>query len=85
GHSNKKPLFYTKDLKVSEYSVISGKTGDHLKLFLRSGNLGFEAIGFGLGKEKIEVNDKISVAFYAERNNWNGNSKFQLVIKDFKN
>lgn len=84
GFGNDKPLFTTNDFTVSDFSIINGKNGSHLKLFLTLEDFGIEAIGFGLGDREVNLNDKISVVYYPERNSWNGNTKLQLVIKDFK-
>lgn len=59
-------------------------------LRLRSGQAlktqNYDAIGFGLGERSKEFNigDKISIVYSIEMNEWNGNKRLQLKIKDIK-
>ena len=64
---------------------IIGKDGKHLKLSLKPKDSSFwiEAIAFGMGElNSIEIEDEVNVAYALNVNEWNGNKKLQLRIKD---
>jgi len=46
----------------------------------------YEAIAFGMGKlaDDIRSGDKIDIAYILSENTWNGETKLQLKIRDFK-
>lgn len=86
GMANPEPTFLTKNLIVENLKVI-GKDGKHLKLNLKSKDSSFwiEAIAFGMGElNTLEIEDKIDVVYTIDVNEWNGNKKLQLKVKDIK-
>lgn len=84
GNGNYSPVFFTEKVKVLESKVV-GHEGTHLKLKVSSGDKIFDAIAFGMGKDKkIKIKDEINIAFSIEENIWNGKSSIQLKIKDIK-
>ncbi len=94
GVGNPQPVFVTKNLLVSDMRLV-GVDGRHIKLNLESkipaspagrSNLKFDAIAFGVGNRSSEfhIGDEIDVVYQIEHNEWNGNSKLQLKIKDFR-
>ena len=86
GMANPEPTFVTKGLKVEGLKVI-GKDGKHLKLNLKPNDSSFwiDAIAFGMGElNQIKIGDEIKVAYTLDLNEWNGNKKLQLKIKDIK-
>ena len=94
GVGNPQPVFVTKNLLVSDMRLV-GVDGRHIKLNLESkipaspagrSNLKFDAIAFGMGDRSSEfhIGDEIDVAYQIEQNEWNGNSKLQLKVKDLK-
>ncbi len=94
GVANPQPVFMTKNLMVSDMRLV-GVDGRHIKLNLNSkipvspagrSNLKFDAIAFGAGTRSSEfhIDDEIDVVYQIEQNEWNGSSKLQLKLKDFR-
>ncbi len=86
GMANSEPIFTTKNLKVESLKLV-GKDGKHLKLNLSSriSNFWIEAIAFGMGElNSIKIGDNIDVAYTIDVNEWNGNKRLQLKIKDLR-
>jgi single-stranded-DNA-specific exonuclease len=85
GMGNPEPTFATKDVTIVEMRVL-GKESNHLKLFLRKDKTSFDAIAFGFGElaRELKIGDKIDVAYNIDINEWNGNKKLQLKVKDIK-
>jgi len=86
GMANPEPTFLTKNLIVENLKVI-GKDGKHLKLNLKSkdSNFWIEAIAFGMGElNSIDIGDEVDVAYTLDVNEWNGNKRLQLKVKDIK-
>ncbi|HXH70565.1 MAG TPA: single-stranded-DNA-specific exonuclease RecJ [Pyrinomonadaceae bacterium] len=87
GMGNPKPRFLTKDLVLTrEPFVMKDK---HLKLKLADqGGKQFEAVWWdGVDKSKeqnLKVKSRIELAYAPEANNWNGNTRLQLVVEDFR-
>jgi single-stranded-DNA-specific exonuclease len=86
GMGNPEPVFATKDVLVDDVRIM-GKEGTHLKLRVSQDKDSFEAVGFGMGALAAEVHkgDTIAIAYTIDENEWNGNIKLQLKIKDVKN
>jgi len=87
GQGNPRPVFVTRDLTLIDEPLIM--KDKHLKLRLKDeANRKFEAIwwnGVELAEEKIlRPNTKLEIAYSAEINTWNGNSRLQLVVEDIK-
>ena len=63
-----------------------GAAKNHMKLELTDGEQSLDAIGFGLGHiaDQITPGVKLSVAGDLQVNEWNGNKKPQLLIKDIR-
>jgi single-stranded-DNA-specific exonuclease len=51
-------------------------------LKLKSENKFFDAIGFGMGENYKEMNEKIDIVYAVEENIWNGTRSLQLRLKD---
>jgi single-stranded-DNA-specific exonuclease len=84
GMGNSEPMFLTENLRVEDIRLV-GKDGKHLKLGLKSVNgKYFNGIAFGMGEVPISIGDSISVVYTLELDEWNGNKKLQLKIKDLK-
>lgn len=87
GAGNPKPVFVTKDLFLrGEPFVMKEK---HLKLQLAdSAGKRFEAVWWdGVDKSKKQTlmpDTRIEVAYTAEANTWQGNTRLQLVVEDLK-
>jgi len=86
GMGNPEPTFVSRGVVIEDVRLV-GNEGKHLKLIVSSQKTGvrFEGIGFGLGeKTKINIGDKIDIVYTIDKNEWNGEKRLQLKIKDFK-
>lgn len=87
GAGNPKPIFLTKDLAMrDEPFVMKDK---HLKLYLHdSRGKRFEAVWWdGVERSKgrtLIPNSRIELAYTAEANTWQGNTRLQLVVEDLR-
>jgi single-stranded-DNA-specific exonuclease len=85
GLGNPEPVFASEAVVKDKRKV--GSTGKHLKMILGFDKAGFvEGIGFNLGEkaEEITLGDKIEIAFSVTLNEWNGNKKIEVKIKDIR-
>ncbi len=82
GEKNKQPLVVYKNLKIASIRALS--EGKHLKLMLKDENEVIDAIGFNLGElaEEYLIGDKIDIVGTIELNNFNGQERVQINIKD---
>lgn len=86
GMGNPRPTFSTNNLKLmDEPRILKEK---HLKLYVKDNTAeDIEAIGFGMGsfkKDVIKNNGNISIAYFPEINEWNGDVSIRLGLKDIK-
>ncbi len=87
GAGNRKPIFVTRGLVLrDEPYVMKDK---HLKLKLVSDdNRSFEAVWWdGVERSKgqtLRPNSRIELAYVAEANTWQGNTRLQLVVEDLR-
>jgi single-stranded-DNA-specific exonuclease len=81
GMGNPEPTFLSKNVEVEDVRKI-GMEGKHLKVRLKN----IDGIAFGLGEmfSKIKIYDKINIAYTIDENEWNGEKRLQLKIKDIK-
>ena len=63
-----------------------GASGAHLKFKVGQEGATFEDIGFNLADnyEKLLVNQPLNIAYVVEEDQWRGNRRVQLLIKDIK-
>ncbi len=86
GHQNYEPVFLGKDLVIESLRLV-GKESKHLKLELGTKNneVRFGAILFGYDTDlDLKKGDSVEVAYSISENNWNGNKKLELKIRDIK-
>jgi len=87
GQDNLQPIFMSRQVSVVDARTV-GNGQKHLKLRLSTplSRLTFEAIGFGLGKffSQLSPGKTVDIAYNLNLNDWNGNRKLQLKIKDIK-
>jgi len=78
-----KPVYMLEGLTASAVRKI-GAAQNHLKIDLTDGTNSLDVIGFGLGEiaDHITPGVKLSVAGDLQVNEWNGNKKPQLLLKD---
>jgi single-stranded-DNA-specific exonuclease len=80
GPGNENPLFIARHLEVGAMRLLS--ENKHLRIDLG----GIECIGFGLGPRAAEIRPdmEIDAVFHIEENVWQGQSRLQLKLKDFR-
>ena len=85
GMGNPTPVFLSKNLVVEDMRLV-GNDGLHLKLRVQKDGKYFDAIGFGLGDraDEVRIGSKIDLVYTIEENEWNGNNRLQLKIKNLK-
>ena len=87
GPNNRTPIFMAKGLQDGGFARTVGADGKHLKLTVsQSGGIPIDAIGFNLGSklERVTNNQKFDAVFSIEENEWNGQKRIQLRIKDLR-
>ena len=87
GAGNPKPIFVTRDLILRDEPFVMKEK--HLKLKLvGADNRVFEAVWWdGVEKSKgqtLKPNSRIELAYVAEANTWQGNTRLQLVVEDLR-
>jgi single-stranded-DNA-specific exonuclease len=86
GMGNPEPVFISKNVTVEDIRLV-GAEGKHLKSVVSSQESGvrFECIAFGMGETaRIHIGDKIDIVYTIDENEWNGEKKLQLKIKDIR-
>ena len=85
GYANPTPVFASRGVSIVELRTV-GMDGAHLKMKVGDGGTIFDAIGFKFGSmaERLTRGDKLDIAYTFEENEWNGERKYQLNIKDIK-
>ncbi|MDZ4227673.1 MAG: single-stranded-DNA-specific exonuclease RecJ [Candidatus Levybacteria bacterium] len=86
GMGNPEPTFVSKNVIVEDLRLV-GAEGKHLKLVVSSQKSGvrLEGIAFGIGQSsKISIGDRIDIVYTIEKDDWNGNERLQLKVKDLK-
>ena len=83
GMDFEKPMYLLENLSASSVRKI-GAAKNHMKLELTNGEQSLDAIGFGFGElaDHISPGIGLSVAGDLQVNEWNGNKKPQLLVKD---
>jgi len=87
GAGNTKPVFVTKDLVLKDEPFVMKEK--HLKFWLQNADgKRFEAVWWdGVDRSKgqtLTVGSRIEVAYTAEANSWQGNTRLQLVVEDLR-
>ncbi len=84
GMGNACPLFYAKDLTISQIRPLSD--GKHIKLMLTSEQYSIESVGFNMGEllDILKVDDIIDIAFSVDINIYRGARQLQVLLKDIK-
>jgi single-stranded-DNA-specific exonuclease len=86
GQGNPQPALMSAGLQVVDART-RGADGQHLKLLLRKdGGSTYEAIGFRLGHlaNALRRHPRIDLLYTLEANEWNGERKLQLNVKDLR-
>lgn len=85
GYGNPTPRFLTRNLQV-KYKKVVGRDNHHLRLMLHDGRQTWSAIAFRQGHwaNRLQVSQKIDAVYNLEFNEWNGERRLQLNIKDLR-
>lgn len=88
GQGNPTPVFLSRNVEVIHQRAV-GQGGSHLQLRLADANGGFKeraipAIAFRQGAWAQSLPKFIDVVFTVSLNEWNGQRKLQLIIKDMQ-
>jgi single-stranded-DNA-specific exonuclease len=85
GIGNPKPVFQINDEVPKEIRLI-GANLDHLKMVFEQEESKLEVIGFGFGEIYHLISSKSKIGLVGELgiNEWNGNKKMQLMLKDIR-
>ncbi|MBK8303343.1 MAG: single-stranded-DNA-specific exonuclease RecJ [Chloracidobacterium sp.] len=87
GAGNPKPVFLTRDLVLRDEPFVMKEKHLKLKLYDAAGKV-FEAVWWdGVAKSKgqtLAPNSRIELAYVAEANTWQGNTRLQLVVEDLR-
>ncbi len=84
GNGCPKPLLVMEKLQVERISMVGG--GKHMRLRLRAGRHGFNAIYFGANPQiaSIEPGDMVDVAFQPHVNEFKGERSVQMNVQDIR-
>ena len=85
GQSFPDPVFITHDLTVDTVRQV-GFEGKHLLLSFKKNNHYYKGIAFRQGHLLSDVNqgDAMDVVYSLSKNEWNGKTSAQLIIKEFE-
>lgn len=83
GQGNPDPIFCTRNLEIRSPKVI-GADRTHLKMTVTDGRLFLDCIAFRMGYLFNSLPKKVDVAYYFEKNVFNGRESLQLRVVDLK-
>ena len=83
GYGNPTPLFAARGLKVVNSRTV-GAEANHLKLTLGDGQRVMDAIAFRMGEQQAKMPARVDAAFHLEINEWNGEKRLQMNVRDLK-
>ncbi len=85
GMGNHEPLFITENTEIVSVKRI-GKDLNHISLKLKTGRSTISAVKFGIATDEVipVVGQRMDIVFLLSINEWNGNKKLQLVVRDWR-
>ncbi len=83
GMANPQPQFVSRGVQVRKASTV-GKDAAHLKLSLSQNGVTIDAIAFRMGHLYGRLPLAIDVLYHFETHEWNGQTSFQLNIRDIQ-
>lgn len=83
GQGNPDPIFCTRNLEI-RYPKTVGADKSHLKMSVTDGKLVFDCIAFRFGHLLNILPKKVDIAYYFEKNVYNGRENLQLRVIDIK-
>lgn len=84
GPGNMRPIFLTKNVFDTGYSKVVKDI--HLKVSIQKNNAKMNGIGFDLGEKynRIFNGNPFDICYVLEENEWNGEKRLQMNVKDIK-
>jgi single-stranded-DNA-specific exonuclease len=87
GEGNQAPLLVSKDVPSVGRPRAIGRNGSHLSMQLRTGDVLFRAVGFGMAAaegllDALGKAEQISVAYVPVINSWRGSDTVELELRD---
>ncbi len=87
GMGNSAPLFLAEKVTLDRCQIV-GNGNKHIKMWLREDGFVFEAIAFGKGERYCHLIDKespkLDVIFELSGDEWNGEKKIQLLVRELR-
>jgi single-stranded-DNA-specific exonuclease len=83
GYGNPGAVFAAREVRVNSSRTV-GADAKHLKLAVSDGRVTFDAIGFRLGEWARQMPPRVDLLFTFETNEFNGQTRLQLNLKDLK-
>jgi single-stranded-DNA-specific exonuclease len=84
GYGNSEPVFLDKEVTIEDLRFV-GADKKHLKIKCTRGECKMDAILFNyLEDQRVNIGDKVNIAYSISLNEWNGNEKLELKIKDIQ-
>lgn len=83
GEGNPEPLFLSRNVRVERERPV-GDEGAHLKLTLSDGRVWWDGIAFRQGEWAGKLPDRVDVVYHLRENEWNGEVRLQLEIRDLR-
>lgn len=86
GRCNPSPVLCVADVMLDEPGQRLGKTGQHLKLFLRQNGRNIAAVGWNMGDmaDDLPRGVHLDVAFEPRISTWNGMKRAEMTIRDLR-
>ena len=83
GQGNPEPLFVSKNVRIEDVRFV-GRDKKHASLiFSQNGKL-IRGIYFNCKDKNLKKGDAVNIAYSLEKDDWNGNGKVQLKIRDIR-
>jgi single-stranded-DNA-specific exonuclease len=85
GVGNEKPLFLIRNVRLADLKRV-GKESNHLHFWTDTGAGKFSSISFKNGDKLTQLMQypTVDLAFYLEKNIWNGRESIQFQVVDFR-
>jgi len=83
GYGNPGAVFVARSARIVSKRTV-GADAKHLKLTLGDGRITFDAIAFRFGEAAARLPERVDVMFTLENNEYNGQNRLQLNVKDLK-
>lgn len=83
GCGNPRPLFLSRNVQLKGQRCVGGD-GQHLRLTLFDDGVTWDGIAFKQGEWAGKLPDRVDIVYHVEVNEWNGEQRIQLNIRDIR-